>query len=324
MIETHAHTPVQSRSARTLRALPPVAISLFGAGVFLDSLRFKFTDHPKTQVIFSKLDAWAGSLGAPGLFAHTGLFSQYVIGAAELVAAILLVVGLLPGRARLNALGALIAAGVMTGAVGFHLFTPLGIDPNGDGGGLFAAAVALLLGSLTLLFIRRRELADLARPLLQGTPRRPVAMALIALALTGGALVQPTPAHAAKPPTWTPLGSNVALRGHDPVAYFTQGRPVRGDRAFRANWQGAEYHFASAANRDRFLAAPARFAPQYGGYCAWAVSQGYTAGIDPAAWAIVDGKLYLNYNADVQARWRGDTARHIAAADANWPRVLGR
>ena len=108
--------------------------------VFLDSLRFKFTDHPNTQEIFGRLDGWAGSLGLPGLFGHTGLFSQYVIGSAELLASTLLLVGLLPRFVRLNALGALIGFAVMTGAVSFHLFTPLGIDPNNDGGGLFAAA----------------------------------------------------------------------------------------------------------------------------------------------------------------------------------------
>jgi hypothetical protein len=136
-------------------------ISLFGAGVFLDSLRFKFTDHPKTQVIFGLLNDWAGTLGLPGLFAHTGLFSQYVIGSAELVASVLLVAGLVPVLRRLQVLGALIGFAVMSGAVSFHLFTPLGIDPNGDGGGLFAAACVLWAGLGLLLVIRRGELAGL-------------------------------------------------------------------------------------------------------------------------------------------------------------------
>jgi uncharacterized membrane protein YphA (DoxX/SURF4 family) len=139
----------------------PVAISLFAAAVFLDSLRFKFTDHPNTQEIFGRLDGWAGSFGAPGLFGHTGLFSQYVIGSAELAASTLLLVGLLPRFARLNALGAAIGFAVMSGAVSFHLFTPLGIDPNNDGGGLFAAAVTIWITSIVLLLIRRKELAGL-------------------------------------------------------------------------------------------------------------------------------------------------------------------
>ncbi len=146
----------------TFKRLFPSAVSLFGSAVFLDSLRFKFTDHPKTQEIFGRLDGWAGSLGAPGLFGHTGLFSQYAIGSAELVASTLLLIGLHPRFARLQTLGALIGFAVMSGAVNFHLWTPLGIDPNHDGGGLFAAAVTLWLSTLTLLVIRRDELVALA------------------------------------------------------------------------------------------------------------------------------------------------------------------
>ena len=108
--------------------------------VFLDSLRFKFTNAPETQVIFGKLNDWAASLGVDGLFAQTGLFSQYTIGTAELIASTLLLIGILPAFRRLQALGALIAVAVMTGAISFHLFTPLGIDPNNDGGGLFFMA----------------------------------------------------------------------------------------------------------------------------------------------------------------------------------------
>ncbi len=148
-----------------IRRYAPIGISLFAAAVFLDSLRYKFTDHPSTQEIFGRLDAWAASLGAPGLFGHTGLFSQYVIGSAELAASALLLIGLAPRFARLNALGALIGLAVMTGAVSFHLFTPLGIDPNNDGGGLFAAAVTIWVSTIGLLIMRRAELIGLARDL---------------------------------------------------------------------------------------------------------------------------------------------------------------
>lgn len=148
-----------------IRRYAPIGISLFAAAVFLDSLRYKFTDHPNTQEIFGRLDSWAGTLGAAGLFAHTGLFSQYAIGSAELVASTLLIVGLLPRFARLNALGALIGLAVMTGAVSFHLFTPLGIDPNNDGGGLFAAAVTIWFTTIVLLLIRRDEIIGLLRDL---------------------------------------------------------------------------------------------------------------------------------------------------------------
>ena len=136
----------------------PFGVSLFGSAVFLDSLRFKFTDAPETQEIFGRLDGWAGSLGAVGLFGHTGLFSQYVIGSAELAASALLLIGLIPGLKRLHSLGAAIGFAVMSGAVSFHLFTPLGIDPNNDGGGLFMAAVTLWVLTGALLVLRRDEL----------------------------------------------------------------------------------------------------------------------------------------------------------------------
>jgi hypothetical protein len=145
-----------------IKRYAPAGISAFAALVFLDSLRFKFTDHPNTQEIFGRLDGWAGSFGLPGLFGHTGLFSQYVIGTAELFASSLLIVGLLPGLQRLSAIGALIGFAVMTGAVSFHLFTPLGIDPNNDGGGLFAAACTIWVSSIALIVIRRAELIGLA------------------------------------------------------------------------------------------------------------------------------------------------------------------
>lgn len=158
----------------------PAAISLFAAAVFLDSLRYKFTDHPNTQEIVGRLDGWAASLGAPGLFGHTGLFSQYVIGSAELLASTLLIAGLFPRLQRLGALGALAAFAVMSGAVSFHLFTPLGIDPNNDGGGLFAAAVTIWATSVVLLILRREALlgliGDLGRALVPGTDAKPCAL----------------------------------------------------------------------------------------------------------------------------------------------------
>ncbi|WP_084397534.1 hypothetical protein [Henriciella aquimarina] len=148
-----------------LKALSPHIIAVVASLVFLDSLRFKFTNAPETQVIFGKLDAWAASLGAPGLFAQTGLFSQYVIGTAELAAATCLLIGIHPALRRFQALGALIAFAVMSGAVNFHLWTPLGIDPNADGGGLFMMACVVWAGALALIAIRRRELAAIGQGL---------------------------------------------------------------------------------------------------------------------------------------------------------------
>ena len=113
-----------------------------------------------------------------------------------------------------------------------------------------------------------------------------------------------------------------AIDGTDPVAYFTEGKPVEGSAEFKHEWNGATWRFSSAENRDLFAANPEAYAPQYGGYCAWAVSQGYTASTDPDAWAIVDGKLYLNYNQAVQSKWGKSIPQNIAAADKNWPSVL--
>jgi YHS domain-containing protein len=113
-----------------------------------------------------------------------------------------------------------------------------------------------------------------------------------------------------------------AIRGYDPVSYFTEGRPVKGSDQFTHRWKGATWRFSSAENRERFAAAPEEFAPQYGGYCAWAVANNYTASIDPQAWSIVDGKLYLNYSPRVRETWEKDIPGYIRKADANWPAVL--
>ncbi|MDP1630017.1 MAG: hypothetical protein Q8L66_01185 [Caulobacter sp.] len=141
---------------RIVRFIPDL-MALFMAAIFLDSLRYKFTDHPKTREIFGRLDGWAATLGAPGLFSHTGLFSQYVIGSIELLAASLLIIGLHPRFQPLQAGGALAGLLVMIGAVSFHLFTPLGIDPNNDGAGLFIAACTNLAFAALLLGLFRRD-----------------------------------------------------------------------------------------------------------------------------------------------------------------------
>ncbi|MBN2759716.1 MAG: YHS domain-containing protein [Rhodobacteraceae bacterium] len=109
------------------------------------------------------------------------------------------------------------------------------------------------------------------------------------------------------------------LEGYDPVAYFTTGAPRQGSAAHSLDWDGKRWHFATAANRDLFAANPTRYAPQYNGYCAWAVAEGYLVPIDPNAWAIVDGKLYLNANRRIQRRWERDSPGFIMRAEANWP-----
>jgi YHS domain-containing protein len=118
--------------------------------------------------------------------------------------------------------------------------------------------------------------------------------------------------------------SGLALKGYDPVAYFADGKPVRGKPEFSASHEGATYRFASAANRNAFLSAPARYAPQYGGYCAYGMASGYKAPIEPDAWTIVEGKLYLNYNQSVRSRWSADIPGYIRKAEANWPTVRSK
>ena len=113
-----------------------------------------------------------------------------------------------------------------------------------------------------------------------------------------------------------------ALDGHDPVAYFTEGAPREGSAEFVHEWQGAQWRFASAENLARFRAQPERYAPQFGGYCAWAVAHAYTAKVDPAAWHIEDGKLYLNFNAETREAWLANKAAFIRDAAANWPAVI--
>lgn len=136
------------------------------------------------------------------------------------------------------------------------------------------------------------------------------------------AVLAPAPAaFAAKPPVYTDFLSDVAMGGYDPVSYF-QNKPAKGSNRFEFSYQGVKWRFVSAENLAAFKASPAKYAPQYGGYCAWAVSQGYTAKGDPAFWRIVDGKLYLNFDATVQQRWEKDIPGFINKANGNWPRVI--
>ncbi|MBX3605205.1 MAG: hypothetical protein KF788_08035 [Piscinibacter sp.] len=151
--------------SRTRRAVT-AALALYISFVFVQSLFFKFTDSPETQYIFGTLDAWGTSLGFPGLFAPTGPFSQYVVGSAELVASALLLGGLFLGRPLLSALGAALSIGVISGAIFFHLFTPLGVqvrntDGTLDGGQLFALACGVWVAAAVLLWSQRHALLAL-------------------------------------------------------------------------------------------------------------------------------------------------------------------
>ena len=146
---------------------------------------------------------------------------------------------------------------------------------------------------------------------------------LVASLLAVGLLLG-QPAAAGQQPIYSGTPGGLAVSGYDAVAYFTDGRPVDGSEAYRFEWQGAVWRFVSQANLDRFKADPATYAPQFGGYCAWAVSRGYTASADPQAWRIVDGKLYLNYDLEVKKTWEEDVPGNIAKGEANWPTVLDK
>ena len=114
-------------------------------------------------------------------------------------------------------------------------------------------------------------------------------------------------------------GSGVAIKGYDPVAYFTDGKPVKGSASFTHQWMNSTWWFASAEDRDEFARNPEKYAPQYGGYCAYGVSQGHTAPIDPEAWTIIEGRLYLNYSKGVKKTWSEAIPKHVEEANRNWP-----
>jgi YHS domain-containing protein len=140
-------------------------------------------------------------------------------------------------------------------------------------------------------------------------------IALAALAVASSAVARDSA-------IYTGTFSSTAVGGYDPVAYFTENKPVKGNSKISTDYKGAKWYFSSAENRDKFVAAPTQYEPQYGGYCAWAVSQGKTASGDPKFWKVVNNKLYLNYDADVQKKWETNIPDFIQKANANWPKVL--
>lgn len=147
---------------------------------------------------------------------------------------------------------------------------------------------------------------------------RHLAAAFLTAALALFALA--APAAAGQPEVFSRDGK-VAINGYDPVSYF-DGTPLPGKAEHALAYKGVEWRFATPGNLARFRADPAAYAPQYGGYCAYAVSQGATAKSEPDTWSIVDGKLYLNFDKNVQSLWQQDIPGYVAKADANWPKVL--
>lgn len=115
--------------------------------------------------------------------------------------------------------------------------------------------------------------------------------------------------------------NGVAIEGHDPVAYFTVNKAVRGSQQLQAKFEDATYYFSSTENKRLFEENPRKYIPQYGGYCAYGMSNGYKAPIEPEAFTIVDGKLYLNYNLEVRTEWQKERDERIKRADANWNKM---
>ena len=116
--------------------------------------------------------------------------------------------------------------------------------------------------------------------------------------------------------------TDTAINGYDPVAYFTVGKPVKGQDGLVTDWMGAKWKFSSQANLDLFKSNPEKYAPQYGGYCAYGITQGTLVKVEPEQFTVRDGKLYLNYDADVQAKWLKDTPGYIKDADAKFQALL--
>jgi YHS domain-containing protein len=111
-----------------------------------------------------------------------------------------------------------------------------------------------------------------------------------------------------------------AIDGFDPVAFHTEGRALQGSEEIVADYRGATWRFASAAHKELFLGSPEQYVPQYGGYCAFAMANGYTARTDPHTWTVENGRLFLNFDEETQQKWRSDQVTLIERADANWPR----
>lgn len=150
------------------------------------------------------------------------------------------------------------------------------------------------------------------------------ALAVSAVALTPAVTLAQAPAAPRQSAIFTGIVNGVAIGGYDAVAYHTVKKATPGNPAITAVHEGVTWRFASEANKALFVANPARYAPQYGGYCAWAVASGYTAKGDPEAWTVVGDKLYLNYNRLVKAGWEIDIPGNVKKGDANWPKVLDK
>jgi YHS domain-containing protein len=141
-----------------------------------------------------------------------------------------------------------------------------------------------------------------------------------ALFITVMSLLCTLPVQAASP--FNTDSNGVAVKGYDPVAYFSMDKHVKGSSNFEYEWKGAKWRFSTDNHKKLFIKNPDTYAPRYGGYCAYGVAVDALFDIQPEAWTIVDGKLYLNKNLDVRETWKKDIPGNIKKADMNWPGVL--
>lgn len=143
----------------------------------------------------------------------------------------------------------------------------------------------------------------------------------VGLALGFGGMAVTQPAYAKSDEIYTSWRNNMAVGGYDVVS-FHQGNPIKGETKLVTSWRGADWHFANQANLDSFLKEPEKYAPAYGGHCAWAIANGKLAKGSPKNWTLKDGRLFLNFNDKIQNRWNADQAGFITKADAMWPDIL--
>lgn len=143
----------------------------------------------------------------------------------------------------------------------------------------------------------------------------------IAFAAAALAVASDARAEAIRPVNTLGSPDGLAIRGYDPVAYFRDGGPRLGKPEFSVRHGCATWHFASAEHKALFEVDPQRYLPAYGGFCAYGTSRGYLVKIEPEAWSIVDGQLYLNYDLSIRKTWLGRTRTYIARADGSWPHL---
>ena len=154
--------------------------------------------------------------------------------------------------------------------------------------------------------------------------RRAFSLAFLSVALGGvmASVITPVAAQSRTGGTVNQMIAGMGLKGYDPVSYFSDHKPAKGATDITTDWGGATWHFVSKEHRDAFAKNPERYAPQYGGFCAWGVAHGKLFDVDPEhGWAVVNNKLYVNLNADILTAWRKEQRKFIKDADANWPKL---